>query len=122
MVIMALDHVRELIHVDSLTRDPTDLATTTPAVFFTRWITHLCAPIFVFLAGTSAYLSAARSGDTPAHRRFLVSPLYDLRSDRSEQHDVSAQHPELVRRAAQYFATRKRATQPAWNPDTPKNP
>lgn len=73
MVIMALDHVRELIHVDSLTRDPTDLATTTPAVFFTRWITHLCAPIFVFLAGTSAYLSAARSGDTPAHRRFLVS-------------------------------------------------
>ncbi|SKB44748.1 Uncharacterized membrane protein [Parapedobacter luteus] len=73
MVIMALDHVRELIHVDSLTQDPTNLGTTTPAIFFTRWITHLCAPIFVFLAGTSAFLSAARSGDTQASRRFLIS-------------------------------------------------
>lgn len=60
--------------------------------------------------------------DMWAHKGQGPIALYDLRSDRSEQHDVSAQHPELVRRAAQYFATRKRATQPAWNPDTPKNP
>lgn len=57
MIIMALDHVRDLMHVDSITQSPTDLATTSPLLFFTRWITHLCAPIFVFLAGTSVYLS-----------------------------------------------------------------
>ncbi|MEO6405501.1 MAG: heparan-alpha-glucosaminide N-acetyltransferase domain-containing protein [Ferruginibacter sp.] len=57
MIIMALDHVRDLIHVPSLTQSPTNLATTSPALFFTRWITYLCAPTFVFLAGTSVYLS-----------------------------------------------------------------
>jgi uncharacterized membrane protein len=60
MVIMALDHARDLLHVDSLTQQPTDLATTTPLLFFTRWITHLCAPSFVFLSGTSAWLSISR--------------------------------------------------------------
>jgi uncharacterized membrane protein len=57
MVIMALDHVRDLLHTPALTENPTDLATTTPALFMTRWITYLCAPTFVFLSGTSAYLS-----------------------------------------------------------------
>ncbi len=57
MIIMPLDHVRDLMHIYATTQSPTDLTTTTPLLFFTRWITYLCAPIFVFLAGTSAYIS-----------------------------------------------------------------
>lgn len=57
MVIMALDHVRDYFHINALyLNDPTNLETTTPILFFTRFITHYCAPTFVFLAGTSAYL------------------------------------------------------------------
>ena len=48
MIIMALDHVRDLLHTTSLTDQPTNLATTTPALFFTRWVTHLCAPTLFF--------------------------------------------------------------------------
>ncbi|MBX9733177.1 MAG: heparan-alpha-glucosaminide N-acetyltransferase domain-containing protein [Chitinophagaceae bacterium] len=51
MIIMAIDHTRDLFHITATTEDPTNLATTTPALFFTRWITHLCAPSFVFLSG-----------------------------------------------------------------------
>ena len=56
MIIMALDHTRDLIHITSVTDSPTNLQTTTAALFFTRWITHFCAPTFVFLSGASAYL------------------------------------------------------------------
>src|SRR3954470_21095074 len=72
MIIMVLDHTRDLLHVTSLTQSPTDLNTTTPALFFTRWITHLCAPTFVFLSGTSAFLSASAKNDLSASRRFLI--------------------------------------------------
>lgn len=58
MIIMALDHARDFLHISSATQSPTDLSTTTPLLFFTRWITHLCAPTFVFLSGTSAWLSS----------------------------------------------------------------
>lgn len=60
MVIMALDHVRDYFHYGSFFIDPTALETTTPAIFFTRFITHYCAPVFVFLAGTSAYLYGSK--------------------------------------------------------------
>ncbi len=73
MVIMALDHVRDLMHVHAGTQNPTDLSSTTPMLFFTRWITHLCAPIFVFLAGTSAYISFKNKGNIRESRRFLLT-------------------------------------------------
>ena len=56
MVIMALDHTRDFFHINALTDTPTNMATTYPALFFTRLITHFCAPVFVFLSGMSAYL------------------------------------------------------------------
>jgi uncharacterized membrane protein len=60
MVIMALDHTRDYFHISANIDDPTNLATTTPVLFFTRWITHFCAPVFVFLSGTSIYLQSLR--------------------------------------------------------------
>jgi uncharacterized membrane protein len=60
MVIMALDHVRDYFHIGANLDDPLNLATTTPILYFTRWITHFCAPIFVFLSGTSIYLQSLR--------------------------------------------------------------
>ena len=56
MVVMALDHVRDYFHLGAMYNDPTNLETTTPVLFFTRFITHFCAPVFIFLAGTSAFL------------------------------------------------------------------
>lgn len=72
MIIMALDHTRDLLHNTALTQSPTDLATTTPFLFFTRWITHLCAPTFVFLSGLSVYLSSRRTKNFHDTRNFLV--------------------------------------------------
>lgn len=60
MIIMAIDHVRIYFHSGAYYYDPTDPAKTTLAVFFTRWVTHFCAPAFSFLAGISAYLSGKR--------------------------------------------------------------
>lgn len=60
MIIMALDHVRDYFHADAFLYDPLDLTKTTPVLFFTRWITHFCAPVFIFLAGTSALLSGQK--------------------------------------------------------------
>jgi len=60
MALMALDHTRDYFHIDAMTGDPTNMETTTPILFFTRWITHFCAPTFVFLSGTSIYLQSLR--------------------------------------------------------------
>ncbi|MEO7487793.1 MAG: heparan-alpha-glucosaminide N-acetyltransferase domain-containing protein [Ferruginibacter sp.] len=71
MIIMALDHTRDFFHSTGASDDPTNLATTTVPLFFTRWITHFCAPTFVFLSGTSAFL--ASKNKTPASAgSFLV--------------------------------------------------
>jgi uncharacterized membrane protein len=60
MVLMAIDHTRDFFHITAFTDDPLNLATTTPLLFFTRWITHFCAPVFVFLSGASIYLQSLR--------------------------------------------------------------
>lgn len=60
MIIMALDHTRDLFHWSAFALDPLDLNTASPALFMTRWITHFCAPVFVFLSGTSIYLQSLR--------------------------------------------------------------
>jgi uncharacterized membrane protein len=60
MIIMALDHVRDYFHAGAFLYDPLDLDKASPILFFTRWITHYCAPVFMFLAGTSAFLTGQR--------------------------------------------------------------
>lgn len=72
MIIMALEHTRDLIHIHSLTQQPTDLVTTSPALFLTRWITHLCAPTFIFLSGASAYLSRKNQSKLASFQKRLV--------------------------------------------------
>ena len=62
MIIMAIDHVRDYFHADAFLYDPTDINRTTLPIFFTRFITHFCAPVFMFLSGTSAYLVGMRKG------------------------------------------------------------
>ncbi|ODT98577.1 MAG: hypothetical protein ABS79_05625 [Planctomycetes bacterium SCN 63-9] len=71
MVIMVLDHAREFFMNYGI--DPTDLARTNGPLFFTRWITHFCAPVFVFLAGTGAYLSHARGKSLRELSLFLAT-------------------------------------------------
>jgi uncharacterized membrane protein len=60
MIIMALDHVRDYFHAGSFLYNPLDLEKTNGLVFFTRWVTHFCAPVFMLLAGVSAFLMSQR--------------------------------------------------------------
>ncbi len=73
MIVMVLDHTRDFVYAGGLTSDPTNLANTTPILFMTRWVTHYCAPIFVFLAGVGAYLQQSRGMTTRELSRFLVT-------------------------------------------------
>jgi len=71
MIIMALDHVRDFFHYARF--DPLDLTRTTAILFITRWITHHCAPVFVFLAGTGAFLALSRGKSEKELAKFLLS-------------------------------------------------
>ena len=73
MVIMMLDHTRDFAHFQATAFDPTNVARTTPILFFTRWITHFCAPLFVFLAGTGAYFQTMRGKPTKDLSVFLAT-------------------------------------------------
>lgn len=76
IIVMALDHSRDFF--GDLAASPTDLATTTPALFFTRWITHLCAPVFFLLTGTGARLSLGRMSKRALSRFLLTRGLWLL--------------------------------------------
>jgi uncharacterized membrane protein len=71
MVLMSLDHVRDFF--TNVKFDPLDLTQTGPALFMTRWITHFCAPVFVFLAGAGAFLSRARGKSRRELSWFLLT-------------------------------------------------
>jgi uncharacterized membrane protein len=73
MILMALDHVRDFIHVGAMSYLPTDLARTTPALFLTRWVTHLCAPTFMFTSGMGAFLWWQRGKTRRQLSTFLVT-------------------------------------------------
>jgi uncharacterized membrane protein len=73
MVVMALDHTRDFLSHDGLLFPPLDLTKTYATLFFTRWITHFCAPVFCFLAGTAAFLSLTRGKTKTDLARFLIT-------------------------------------------------
>jgi uncharacterized membrane protein len=74
MVLMTLDHTRDFF--SNVIFNPLDLNQTNPALFLTRWITHFCAPVFIFLAGVSAFLSSQRLGKTQLSRFLLTRGLW----------------------------------------------
>lgn len=76
MIIMALDHTRDFFHIEAMTGDPLNPDTTTGMLFFTRFITHFCAPTFVFLSGLSAYLSAQNKTSAEASKFLLKRGLW----------------------------------------------
>ena len=72
MIVMALDHTRDFLHIGAMSFSPEDLSRTTAALFFTRWMTHICAPVFMFTAGLGAFFRLQRPGTTKADlSRFL---------------------------------------------------
>ena len=70
MILMALDHTRDFF--GTFGANPTNLAGTTAPLFFTRWITHLCAPVFFLLTGTGAGLARGSRSATELSR-FLIA-------------------------------------------------
>ena len=73
IALMVLDHTRDYFHVSAYTFDPTDPQRTHVWLYLTRWVTHLCAPTFVFLAGVSVYLQGANGKSKAALTRFLLT-------------------------------------------------
>jgi len=73
---MALDHIRDFVSSAAMSFSPTDLTRTTAAIFFTRWITHFCAPVFAFTAGIGAFLWARRRTKAQLSRFLLARGLW----------------------------------------------
>jgi uncharacterized membrane protein len=74
MILMALDHTRDFFGNSGV--NPTDPATTTIPLFFTRWITHFCAPVFFLLTGTGAYLSLRKKSKRELSRFLFTRGLW----------------------------------------------
>lgn len=73
IVLMVLDHVRDYLHAPAFVFSPTDLTQTTPLLFMTRWVTHLCAPTFVFLSGVSIFMQRCNGKDPGELSKFLLT-------------------------------------------------
>jgi len=73
IIIMALDHIRDFTSISAMSFPPTDLTRTTAALFFTRWITHFCAPVFAFTAGIGAFFWYHKRRTPPQLSRFLLA-------------------------------------------------
>jgi uncharacterized membrane protein len=74
MIIMALDHCRDFMHYNAtIDQNPLDFATTTPILFLTRWVTNFCAPVFVFLSGTSIFLYSSKTNSKKQVAVFLFT-------------------------------------------------
>src|SRR4029434_2518574 len=71
MVLMAIDHTRDFVNAQAMAFRAENLAQTTPAIFMTRWITHFCAPVFMFTAGLGAWFRLEREGSPAAVSLFL---------------------------------------------------
>ena len=79
MIVMTLDHTRDFLHYPG--PSPLDMKTTTGILFFTRWITHFCAPTFVFLSGTSAFLAGQRRTKKELSQFLLIRGAWLILSD-----------------------------------------
>ena len=72
IMIMLLDHVRETFYLDKQVSDPINVTETEPALFWSRFLAHLCAPIFVLLTGMSAFLFQMKTQSIEQTRHFLL--------------------------------------------------
>ncbi|HEV2381776.1 MAG TPA: hypothetical protein VG206_18560 [Terriglobia bacterium] len=76
MILMAVDHIRDFINSAAMQFLPTDLSRTTAPIFFTRWITHFCAPVFAFTAGIGAFFWARRKTKAQLSRFLLTRDVW----------------------------------------------
>ncbi len=74
MILMALDHTRDFFGIPG--QNPTNMASTTAALFLTRWVTHFCAPVFFLLTGTGSYLSLRRKSPSELSRFLLTRGIW----------------------------------------------